>query len=308
MAEKVIIEGQGISVVWTAWDTIVLRHDLDDALLPQARAALLKEIQERLDRGAPGAERIKPLSRARDRLLALRTQLEQEAHQRQQEEKEREERARLEAAHQAEEAGCVRAVIARDPEDAALVTWARGHPILYGEIPQGWYYESGIAQKWSSVTQRHPELAAWGERVRLATERRCAAAQAAKEAREVAERREHEEWIAQYGSQRLRSCVREGIEYQRVYRDERLALERPGWAWYDAVPGESRPPRNPPANAFEMLERARALEPTARLQALVTDHIHCAACDLDCARTEDLEYIAEAQFLGRTIISRAPRT
>lgn len=91
-------------------------------------------------------------------------------------------------------------------------------------------------------------------------------AQAAAEKQEKAERaaRERAEiaaWAGQHGSERLRRCVREGIECGAVYRDERLASEYPDWE----VDGSHMPnwvePRNPPAEALELLDKARASLP-----------------------------------------------
>jgi hypothetical protein len=45
-------------------------------------------------------------------------------------------------------------------------------------------------------------------------------------------------WIDQHGSNRLKALVHEGISYDRDYRDERLALERPGWVWMSRVCGD----------------------------------------------------------------------
>lgn len=64
-------------------------------------------------------------------------------------------------------------------------------------------------------------------------------------------------WAAAHGSPRLRRCLAEGIECEAVYRDERLALEYPGWRREVDVPGERQEPRNPPGAAFELLDEAR---------------------------------------------------
>lgn len=73
-----------------------------------------------------------------------------------------------------------------------------------------------------------------------------------------------EEWLDAHGSERLRRCVAEGIECEAIYRDERLALERPGWRYVD--PNSIQVARNPPLAAFALLDAARAVESTAVLR------------------------------------------
>ncbi len=72
-------------------------------------------------------------------------------------------------------------------------------------------------------------------------------------------------WILVYGSERLKKCLSEGAECGALYRDERLALERPGWVWESHARGKGLPPRNPSNEAFVLLEQARKIEPTAEL-------------------------------------------
>lgn len=86
---------------------------------------------------------------------------------------------------------------------------------------------------------------------------RAAEAMAAKAA-EVAD------WIATHGSARLKRLAKEGIEAAAVYRDERLALERPGWSWGGGDDGLD--PRNASEEAIDLLDRARATAPDAVLR------------------------------------------
>ena len=75
-------------------------------------------------------------------------------------------------------------------------------------------------------------------------------------------------WIRLHGSIRLKRCVTENIECTAAFRDEWLARELPGWEWIadlDVVGGESKEPRNPPEEAFELLDRAREMAPDAAL-------------------------------------------
>jgi hypothetical protein len=95
------------------------------------------------------------------------------------------------------------------------------------------------------------------------------AAKAAKEAKEKAakeaEEKERLDWIAEHGSARLKLCVAHEIECEAIYRDERLAFERPGYEWYDGIPGQCYDPRNPPLAALEALEAERQTAPDAEL-------------------------------------------
>ena len=66
-------------------------------------------------------------------------------------------------------------------------------------------------------------------------------------------------------ARRLRRSLDEGIECQAVYRDERLALERPGWRWLKKVRGNTNPARNVKEEAFDLLDEARTTAPMAQL-------------------------------------------
>jgi hypothetical protein len=98
------------------------------------------------------------------------------------------------------------------------------------------------------------------ERKRLAAERDAASkaerqADADREAKEVAA------WAEANGSDRLRACVANGWECKAVYHDERLAAEYPGWQFDGSnLPGWKEP-RNPPVEAVELFETAKAMVP-----------------------------------------------
>lgn len=112
------------------------------------------------------------------------------------------------------------------------------------------------------------ELDAKNERERVEKEardaERKAREEAAKLAKAEAEKRQAAEvaaWAAANGSDRLRRCVAEGIECRGVYRDERLAKEYPGWRFDGSSLPNWNEPRNPPAEALELLDKARASLP-----------------------------------------------
>lgn len=92
-------------------------------------------------------------------------------------------------------------------------------------------------------------------------EAKAAAEKQAKAERIAREKAEIAAWAEQHGSDRLKKCVANNIECGAIYRDERLALEYPGWE----VDGNDLPtwdePRNPPAEALELLDKARASLP-----------------------------------------------
>ena len=95
-------------------------------------------------------------------------------------------------------------------------------------------------------------------------------------------------WIAANGSDRLQRLTAENIEHDAVYRDERLAKDRPSWKWYSEVPGQYGDPRNCPAEAFNVLDEARKSDPAAKL-VWIKD-------------TRPPIYAALADFLGEEIV------
>lgn len=131
-----------------------------------------------------------------------------------------------------------------------------------------------------------------------------AARKAVAKVRDVAEAKT---WISEHGSERLQRCVAENIEVMAAYRGERLALDRPGWGWDADFSGVSKPPRNPPAEAFDLLDAARKSAPGAEL---VRWEVERSDEDDDPDGEEErlawAGYAAEAEFLGRTIVFGLP--
>lgn len=82
-------------------------------------------------------------------------------------------------------------------------------------------------------------------------------------ANDIAER---DSWIGQYGSARLRKCLCAGliVNCLSIYRDERLALDLPGWRWDSDVYQDSDI-YNPSEDALDALAEATALNPDAEL-------------------------------------------
>jgi len=107
-------------------------------------------------------------------------------------------------------------------------------------------------------------------------------------------------WIESHGSRRLKRLASEKIEHAAVYRDERLALERPDWQWESRVSGKTSEPRNPPESAFGLLDEARKIDPEAVLQHYVAD----AEVDEygEKISPKVRGYVAESEFLGAVIV------
>lgn len=95
------------------------------------------------------------------------------------------------------------------------------------------------------------------------------------------------------------------MHWDKSYRDERLAAERPGWAWQGVTPGTPIDVRNPSVAAFDLLDRARLSAPSAKL---VTWNVECA-CPHHHASDEEYDHEEHAltpaatdTFLGRAIV------
>jgi hypothetical protein len=117
------------------------------------------------------------------------------------------------------------------------------------------------------------------------------------------------EWITAHGSDRLKFCLAENIDCETAYRDERIIADRPGWWWDSGLRGSSKEPRNPPIEAFDVLMKARKVEPEAALYYHEEDGFYVE--DEDGERTgEEVEnwrgYVAEVMFLGKTIVFGVP--
>lgn len=122
-------------------------------------------------------------------------------------------------------------------------------------------------------------------------------------AREAAEHAAMAAWAEEHGSTRLRRSLAEGIECAAVYRDERLAAERPGWQWANDVAGEYDDPRNPPESALDLLDVARQHDPQATLVWWTDEHSCTEDCyGRDCPEYDRREYACVATFMDREIV------
>lgn len=208
------------------------------------------------------------------------------------------------------------------------LTWSGGRPEMLGTDKRGRRAVGAITAyilrelnptELLQVTEAAEEAASQYEA--LATEREQEIDQAIRRAlddsdpaiRELAERiiaaaeadQDRIEWIREHGSPRLRRLLEEGIEHGAVYRDERLAMERPGWRYNEHWIAQE--PRNAPMKALELLDDARQTAPDARL-VYWTATLPCDDCededDCYCEVEEVRGYTCEAEFLGRKIVYR----
>jgi hypothetical protein len=133
------------------------------------------------------------------------------------------------------------------------------------------------------------------------------AKKAAEEARKEAARDEMLAWVGANGSGRLKRCLAEGIDCEAAYRDERLSKERPGWTWYQTTEGDYDDPRNPPLEAFALLDEARKTDPAARLVYWVVENDDSGDDDgSEAAKYLWRGYAAVADFLDREIVYGVP--
>lgn len=107
-------------------------------------------------------------------------------------------------------------------------------------------------------------FSAWAEEAQAEADRRNERDKKKKEAKEAeeaarraAEQTEIEAWIRYRGSDRLRMILDEDLldDSMAVYRDERLAVELPGWSWNEG--GKGRYIRNPSLSSIQALRDAR---------------------------------------------------
>lgn len=165
---------------------------------------------------------------------------------------------------------------------------------LYKQYRPDWPYIPSSESPAYAVTQSR-EAMAWLKD--LEAQNTTEKAEAEAEDRRVAEQKAETErkelaemvaWAEQHGSPRLRRSIEEGIECLAIYLDERLAVDRPGWQWYDSVSGTTKDPRNPTESAFALLDEARTTDPEACLQYYVDGSTR--------------GYVAESTYLGKTIV------
>ena len=163
------------------------------------------------------------------------------------------------------------------------------------------------------------------ERYRVRVSAAKAAERAEKEAiaakdkaeKEAAEEAERLEWIALHGSDHLKDLVKYALSHEKIYQVERLALDRPGWA-YDAPVfqgnehnGTTGDAFNPPVAAVGLLKAWIEVIPEAQLRFVqfyrkfdeYNDDRYVNPPDRDGDVKTRSAYCLEARFLGRLAYS-----
>lgn len=174
-------------------------------------------------------------------------------------------------------------------------------PHMYDNSHAKHILDSQEAQAWVAKLQARNEAA------REAADAEKSQCDAKARAAEAAAQSEMSAWAQAHGSQRLKNCLAEKIECAAIYRDERLAADRPGWQWYDDVDGKlDEDVRNPPEEAFTLLADARKTAPSAKLVFVPAWTPKSTEEDED-PEEQPSGYAAEAEFLGKTIVYGWPR-
>lgn len=159
---------------------------------------------------------------------------------------------------------------------------------------------TGVREEWEAL----PEVQAWMRDLAVLNEQRYAQAvydckklvdvsreqEKAKQLAQQAYREQRDAWVMDHGSEHLRACLWEGIPMDRLYKNERMAADRPGWQWCEQVAGSAKEPRNPPSEAMAKLMEARKVDP---------------ACKLVFVPEAD-DYGVLGEFLGEKIVTAWP--
>ena len=183
-------------------------------------------------------------------------------------------------------------------DDELIANWSDYHrapsQFYLGDV-HGSDYTAVLAAIEERLAAPRARVASAEAAERAAAEAARATAAAERAAAEQAVAAERAAWIAEHGSRRLQRLAAEGIEHDAVYRDERLAVDRPGWEWGPRDLGVSDP-RNPPEAALDLLDEARSVAPDAKLAYYVisTD---------DEDSDDERGYVGRAEYLGRAIVT-----
>ncbi len=154
------------------------------------------------------------------------------------------------------------------------------------------YAEADLAARWKAAWDA--KEAARHEREQAEREKREAEKRAVENAR-AKEEKERLDWIAAHGSPRLHRLVKGKIEYKAVYRDERLAVDRPGWMWAEEH-DDFEEARNAPEAALDLLDKACETIPG---QAVWLRYV--ISRDEETGN-ERRSYVALGRFLGKSIV------
>jgi hypothetical protein len=205
---------------------------------------------------------------------------------------------RLETATKREEARHVKAA-----------AWIETLDGPFRDLPQVAHLRVSIAKR-RDVGEEYGGPSDWVEARRAVNEADARRVQAERAAALDAETAERRIWIEAHGSERLRLLLAGGYAHEAVYRDERLALDLPGWAAnkngiegeYDKV-GSPMEPRNPPLGALRAHKEAGEAGESIELLYLPTYRHDPNADDADDegdVRCGGI-YVLARKHLGRTV-------
>lgn len=221
--------------------------------------------------------------------------------------------AKAREAEEATELDRVLAKVARRPTaDLLRECWGGGlHYELRAPGVDDIIFAKRYPNQWAAAKALRDERNATVEANRAHSKVANEAAEAEKEKRDAAEIVERDRWIAEHGSQRLKMIVEEDMidDSLAVYRDERLAAERPCWIW-DATWHNNevglRDVRNPAAKDLLWYRATRKRHPECKLiyafLAAAQPDDYYEDDDDDTPRVS--EAVIKDQFLGRTVILR----
>lgn len=215
----------------------------------------------------------------------------------------------------------------RQNAGVVMALYRGGDPVITADVPQ----DAGSIASWARTVlarlaeesqerqareiERHAEVRRREEEDRARREANALHYEAEQKAeREIAEkaRAETGAWIQQHGSPRLRRLFADALGHEGVYKEERLALERPGWAFAAsrAIPGMTqRAPYQPSDAEISLLDEARLTAPDAQLRRVIVYRKATSAeltdSDVEIDGDGDVEtargHAISAEFLGGLI-------
>jgi hypothetical protein len=117
------------------------------------------------------------------------------------------------------------------------------------------------------------------------------------ERKKRAEIGEAKEWAMTHGSKRLRKAVEAEVldSSLAVYRDERLAAERPGWRWWRSKESPVKGIINPSEKALDLLMEARKIDPDASLNHIQKKGIYVASTFLGRFIVQEVENFQDGE-------------
>ncbi len=265
--------GIGVDAEGNVW------HDLEDIHVIEVRNKALEEIQSLIDRAAPGAVRIKRLETAKSSILKRVLSRAEDKIRRRKVAEHLLANMRNPKNHLGDTSSAAYRLL--DLDDEGITGMLNKGEKLKDTLTDAEAKEADdILQEYSRVmdeTNYEIDNSAEEEALR---------------------------WSQKHGSDRLKALIREKIEWDRVYADERLQHDRPNWKWSHDVCGKLQAPAGTSVTQDHLaaLERAREIAPDAKLSWLGKGQ-HTKECTLRTKPCRDLQQmVLRADFLGRIIV------